>query len=168
MRLLLILVLMLTQLQSWSPFPLYLCICSSGGICLDHGPESCGCCSGECHEHTSCCNLADCGAEDDVDEIDGDEYEHLFANSMIRNVTVIVSESHCCTHILVSHPSQTTTAVFASRVDVHKLSPAAHCWSCERYLSGTRACDFIGHRELQHFPARSSAQSVLASGKLRC
>ena len=166
MRLLLVLVLMLMQLQTWSPLPLYLCICSSGGICLDHGPESCGCCSGECREHTSCCNLAECGAEED--ESDGDKHEQLFADSMVRNVTVVVSESHCCTHILVSHPSQATTAVAASRVDVHKLTPVTHCLSRDQFLSGTRACDFVGLRELQHFHSRFAAQSVLASGKLRC
>lgn len=43
-RLLLSLALVLMQVLSWGSLPLYVCLESDGGICIDGGPASCHCC----------------------------------------------------------------------------------------------------------------------------
>jgi hypothetical protein len=43
-NLLLSLVLVVTQLLSWSATPMYLCLCGSGSLCIDAGPDDCDCC----------------------------------------------------------------------------------------------------------------------------
>lgn len=40
---LLLLLLVTTQLVSWSAAPLYLCVARCGSVCIDRGSENCGC-----------------------------------------------------------------------------------------------------------------------------
>jgi hypothetical protein len=43
-KLLLSLVLVATQLVSWSSARLYLCVCNRESVCIDRGPDDCDCC----------------------------------------------------------------------------------------------------------------------------
>src|SRR5262249_41923595 len=53
---LLSLLLVMTQLLSWSTQAVYLCVDSDGSICLDGGPDACDCCHHDDHDcdHHGC------------------------------------------------------------------------------------------------------------------
>jgi hypothetical protein len=45
------LLLVFTQFLSWNAAPVYLCVCDSGTVCLDGGPDDCNCCHEDADEH---------------------------------------------------------------------------------------------------------------------
>jgi hypothetical protein len=50
-NLLLSLALVVTQFLSWGAAPRFLCVSDDGSVCIDAGPQACGCCHDEHAEH---------------------------------------------------------------------------------------------------------------------
>ena len=92
MQSLLSLVLVMTQLLSWSASPLYLCFDDDGSVCIDLGPDECGCC-----KHSP--------ADDECVSVDGscEDHDHSDSAKLATALEGSFGASPCdCTHIQIS------------------------------------------------------------------
>jgi len=96
-KILLSLLLVVTQVVPWTATPLFLCVGSDGSVCLDGGPSVCTCCCDHEHEQDACCAGSAANAR----------HEHrLPAQSDDRNSASISDDDCDCAHILLSHDAR--------------------------------------------------------------
>jgi len=88
--------LLLAQVISWNASPLYLCLDGDGSLCIDQGPDSCGCeRSNDCHEHSG--SIRDACPNHQVARLD--------RSSDSQFAAVCLERPHCdCTHIQLTVP----------------------------------------------------------------
>ncbi len=107
------LALMFAQALPWAGGPLFACVGRDGSVCIDRGPESCGCCQHEaaatmaCDDHQSACTHTSHAAAD-------------------APCDAALSSAPCdCTHELI----ETAPVVAATRSAVADLAVQTYSWS---------------------------------------
>lgn len=156
---LLSLLLMLTQLLSWSMSSVYLCVDSHGAVCLDGGAESCDCCQHECHQdHDGLCSHDVCH----------EQHEHgVPAGSSDSPAGWTPADADCdCSHIQIVSQQQPTSVQATVSIDV------AHQDFVTPFADGLSATySALGQIEPADSPLRAASSFALierASVCLRC
>lgn len=147
--------LAMTQLLSWSASPLYLCINGKGSVCVDFGPEDCGCCAAavamdDGHAmHDACC-----------DHDHGNSAQRVGADAYAQ------SDPCDCTHIQISQPLCPTLISRSSAPDARLLALASMTFDLAvqpGMLPTENATACFGSP-----PLHSGSLPVLASAVMRC
>ena len=169
MRCLLILMIVPTQLQTWSPVSLFLCITNRGALGVCSNPASCNRGGGGCDE---VCARSPNNARASAVGGDCDCTNHcqstpdLTQNDEIR--TSLNAIKFCdCVHIPLSSPAQKRMVAATRAIDTIPL-----VMSTNELMTYWRAVDFLpaNHAVIQQpaSQAPSSALSMIATIMLRC
>ncbi len=148
---LLSLMLVATQVLSGNSAPLYLCLEADGSICVDFGPDTCGCCHGDlaaddCADHELC--------------------DHHPAAPLTAHAEHRASEDCPCRHEQISEPQTATVQRSVSvPLDQHLLAPLAIVPAVFETCTAATCDEILFSRRVD---GASCALAERASVMLRC